>query len=262
MDLNQFVGGLRGAPTEMCNRIELGVQTDIGCHRKNNEDRFAYDLSLGIFVVSDGMGGCAGGEIASQMAVEQLVAAYRLLHGSTANTLSISDALYHAVAVANTAVHVYAENEQSLHGMGATLVAIAVKGTSVVIANIGDSRAYLLRQNTATQITLDHSLFAEQMRDGILQTMEAAGSPLQSIITRAIGIGAVVEADLFAAELEPGDRILLTSDGLTRYVQDEEIAVIAEQSATPDIACAALIELARNRGGEDNVTCLLLAWVK
>jgi serine/threonine protein phosphatase PrpC len=250
-------------PTETCNRIELAAQTDIGCHRQNNEDRFAYDLALGIFAVSDGMGGCAGGEIASQMAVERLIAAYRLLHSSTVvNSLSISESLYHAVASANTAVYVRAENEHALRGMGATLVAIAVEGRSAVIANIGDSRAYLLRQNTAMQITLDHSFIAEQVREGTLRAREAANSPLQSTITRAIGIGAVVEPDLFAAELEPGDRILLTSDGLTRCVRDEEIAAIAAPSATSDAACAALIEVARDRGGADNVTCLLLTWVE
>jgi serine/threonine protein phosphatase PrpC len=249
-------------PTEICNGIELAAQTDIGCHRQNNEDRFAYDLPLGIFAVSDGMGGCAGGEIASQMAVEQLITAYRLLRSSTSSAISISDALYHAVASANAAVYARAESDPSLRGMGATLVAIAVEGTSAVIANIGDSRAYLLRQNTATQITLDHSFLAEQVREGTIQARDAANSPLQSTITRAIGIGAVVEADLFAAELEPGDRILLASDGLTRYVHDEEIAAMASPSIASDAACAALIELARNRGGADNVTCLLLNWLE
>lgn len=245
---------------EMGDRIELAAQTDIGCHRKNNEDRFAYDLSLGIFAVSDGMGGCAGGEVASQMAVEQLIASYRLLRSATVDTLSISDALYHAVASANTAVHALAEDELSLRGMGATLVAIAIEGASAVIANIGDSRAYLLRHNTSTQITLDHSFVTEQEREGTLRAEAAVNLPLQSIITRAVGTESAVEADLFAAELEPGDRILLASDGLTRYVHDEEIAAIATPPATPDHACSALIELARNRGGADNVTCLLLAW--
>jgi serine/threonine protein phosphatase PrpC len=244
----------------MGERIELAAQTDIGCHRQNNEDRFAYDLSFGIFAVSDGMGGNAGGEIASQLAVEQLITAYRLLRNPPACSLCISDALYHAVVSANTAVHERAQIESSLRGMGATLVAVAVEGASAVIANIGDSRAYLLRQSTSTQITLDHSFIAEQARAGTLRSEDAANSPLRSTITRAVGVGPVVEADLFAAELEPGDRILLASDGLTRYVRDEEIAAIAIPPATADVACAGLIELARQRGGADNVTCLLLTW--
>ncbi|WP_213806537.1 protein phosphatase 2C domain-containing protein [Granulicella sp. dw_53] len=244
----------------MGERIKMAAQTDIGCYRKNNEDRFAYDLSLGIFAVSDGMGGCAGGEVASQLAVEQLIVAYRLLRNSTISPLGISDALYHAIISANTAVYERARRESSLAGMGATLVAIAVEGSAAVIANIGDSRAYLLRESASTQITLDHSFVAEQVRAGTLRAEDAANSLLQSTITRAIGIEAVVEADLFAAQLEVGDRVLLTSDGLTRYVRDEEIAAIAKPPVTPEAACAALIELARSRGGADNVTCLLLLW--
>jgi protein phosphatase len=245
----------------MSEQIEVAAQTDIGCRRKNNEDSVAYDRSLGIFAVSDGMGGSEGGEIASQLAVEQLIAAFRLLRSSSAGVaISLADALYHAVNSANAAVYARAQAEPALRGMGATLVAMAIEGSAAVIANVGDSRAYLLRQGASTQITLDHSFVAEQVRAGVLTLEEAARSPMQSTITRAIGITPSVEADLFAAELGPGDRILLASDGLIRYVPDEELATVAAPPTPLDAACAQLINLTLARGGADNITCLIVGW--
>jgi serine/threonine protein phosphatase PrpC len=245
----------------MSQQIEVAAQTDIGCRRKNNEDSLAYDRSLGIFAVSDGMGGSEGGEIASLLAVEQLIAAFRLLRSSSAGVaISLADALYHAVGSANAAVYARAQAEPALRGMGATLVAMAIEGSSAVISNVGDSRAYLLRQGTSTQITLDHSFVAEQVRAGVLTPEQAAHSPMQSTITRAIGITASVEADLFAAELGPGDRILLASDGLIRYVPDEELATLAAPPTPLAAACANLIDLTLSRGGADNITCLLVGW--
>ncbi len=245
----------------MSDQIEVAAQTDIGCRRKNNEDSVGYDRSLGIFAVSDGMGGSEGGEIASQLAIEQLIYAFGLLRSSSAGVaISLADALYHAVGSANAAVYARAQADPALRGMGATLVAMAIEGTAAVIANVGDSRAYLLRQGASTQITLDHSLVAEQVRAGVLTVEEAARSPLQSTITRAIGISASVEVDLFAAELGPGDRILLASDGLIRYVPDAEIAALSAPPTPLDAACAALIELTRSRGAADNITCLLVGW--
>jgi protein phosphatase len=245
----------------MSGPIEVAAQTDIGCRRKNNEDSVAYDSSLGIYAVSDGMGGSEGGEIASGLAVEQVMAAFRLLRSSAAGVaISVADSLYHAVGSANAAVYARSQAEPALRGMGATLVAMAVEGSSAVIANVGDSRAYLLRHGEATQITLDHSLVAEQVRAGMLTPEQAALSPMQSTITRAIGIAPSVEADLFAAELGPGDRILLASDGLIRYVPDGELAVLAAPPQPLAAACAGLIELTRARGGADNITCLLVGW--
>jgi protein phosphatase len=245
----------------MSEQIQVAAQTDIGCRRKNNEDSVAYDTTLGIFAVSDGMGGSEGGEIASQLAIEQLFQAFRLLRSSSAGVaISLADALYHAVGSANAAVYARAQAEPALRGMGATLVAMAIEGSSAVIANVGDSRAYLLRAGVSTQITLDHSFVAEQVRAGVLTPEEAARSPLQSTITRAIGITPSVEADLFAAELGPGDRILLASDGLIRYVPDEEIANVTAPPTPLEDVCATLVDLTRSRGGADNITCLLVGW--
>ena len=241
--------------------VQVAARTDVGCRRQNNEDAFAYDAALGIFAVSDGMGGSAGGEVASQLAVEQLLSAYAVLRHAPGDAPSLADILYHAVGSANAHVYARAQAEPALRGMGATLVAMAVEGSAAVIANVGDSRAYLLRGGVATQITLDHSFVAEQVRAGLLSAEEAACSPLQSTITRALGIGPDVEADLFAAELTPGDRILLASDGLMRYVSDEEIAATALRCPQPEATCAALVELTRARGAADNITCLVVLWV-
>ena len=183
-----------------------------------------------------------------------------MAEAEAAEPISMADALYHAVSSANAAVYARSEADPTVRGMGATMVAIAIDGPHAVIANVGDSRAYLLRSGTATQITLDHSLVAEQVRAGVLTPEDAARSPLQSTITRALGTRATVEADLFAAELAPGDRILLASDGLMRHVSDEEIATLAAPPATLEAACTALIELTRARGAADNVTCLLVGW--
>jgi len=245
----------------MSDQIRVAAQTDIGCRRKNNEDSLGYDRDLGIFAVSDGMGGSEGGEIASRLAVEELISAFRLLRSSYAGVaISLADALYHACGRANAAVHARSLGEPALRGMGATLVAMAIEGSAAVIANVGDSRAYLLRQGASTQITLDHSFVAEQVRAGVITLEEAARSPMQSTITRAIGITPSVEVDLFAAELGPGDRILLASDGLVRYVPDEEIASLAAPPVALEAACSTLIELTRSRGGADNITCLLVGW--
>jgi protein phosphatase len=240
--------------------VQVAAQTDVGCQRQNNEDSFAYDAELGIFAVSDGMGGSAGGEIASQVAVEQLLSVFAELRHVDGSEHALADALYHAIGRANAAVYDRAQANPALRGMGATLVALAVQGSSAVIANIGDSRAYLLRHGVATQITLDHSLVAEQVRAGVMRAEDAASSPMQSAITRAVGTEPEVEADLFASDLMPGDRILLASDGLTRYVLDEEIARVAESRPDPQSTCAELIAIARSRGGADNITCLAVLW--
>lgn len=241
--------------------MKVAARTDIGCRRQNNEDSYAYDVDLCIFAVSDGMGGSAGGEIASALTVEQLIRSFRSLRSTQAMDEGyLAESLHRAVASANDAVYSRARSEPALSGMGATLVTLAFQEGSAVIANVGDSRAYLLRNGTVTQITHDHSLVAEQVRAGILTAEQAAVSPLQSTITRAIGIEPEVQVDLFAAQLEMGDRILLTTDGLFRYLSDEEISQLAGGAMEPREVCDALIELTRARGAADNVTCLLFIW--
>jgi serine/threonine protein phosphatase PrpC len=257
--------------------VEVAVLTDVGCRRTNNEDSFGYDVATQIFAVCDGMGGMAAGEVASHTAVGHLVQFYGALSASeSAAATPGEERLYHAIVYANQQVRALAGNSADLHGMGTTLVAACVNGNNIVIGNVGDSRAYFLRDGACVQITLDHSFVAEQLRSGMLTAEEAEASPLQSVITRAIGTADAVEPDLFAASLEPGDIVLLTTDGLTRYADAEQIAALILGSgrdqetqgkeasgALPgpgDLsqACQALVDAAKVQGAVDNVTCLLL----
>ncbi len=237
--------------------LKAAALSDIGCKRTNNEDSFGYDEALGVYVVSDGMGGSAAGEVASYLCVTETLASYARLRAANPQ-MAAYDLLYHSVQQAHDAVYRRASEEPGMRGMGATLVAVCFAGRSAVVANVGDSRAYLVRGGICTQITKDHSLAEEQVRHGLMTAEQAAASPIATTITRAMGVGAQVEADLFAAEMTPGDRLLLATDGLMRHVSDDEIASLVTEASDPEQGCASLVEITRKRGAGDNVTCLLL----
>lgn len=240
----------------------LGVKTDLGRVRENNEDKADFyepeDPTLlatrGCFyAVADGMGGHAAGQIASEMALKQVIAAY---YDSASPT--IQTALSEAVVAANEAIHRLATLVPSRSGMGTTLTALIVVEDSVYVAQVGDSRAYLIRGGSIRQVTEDHSWVAEQVRLGGMTAEEAEVSPYRNVITRSIGTQSTVELDLFAEEARSGDRWVLCSDGLTGHVADDEILRIASEQA-PSEACRQLVEVACARGGRDNVTVLVLA---
>jgi serine/threonine protein phosphatase PrpC len=241
----------------MMSHMKTAALSDIGCKRTNNEDSFGYDESLNVYVVSDGMGGSAAGEIASYLCVTETLACYGRLQAANPS-MAAYDLLYHSVRQAHEAVSRRASEEPALRGMGATLVAVCFAGRSAVVANVGDSRAYLFRGGIGTQITQDHSLAEEQVRLGLMTSEEAANSPIATTITRAMGVGAQLEPDLFAAEMVPGDRLLLATDGLMRHLSDAEIASLVTEARDPEQGCASLIHLTRERGAGDNVTCLLV----
>lgn len=243
----------------MSHEIRVAALTDVGCARKNNEDAFGYDEAARVYVVSDGMGGSAAGEVASQTAVNEAVHSFARMRSLAQSTaMPAQDLLYHAVRRANAVVHALGKSNPEWAGLGATLVAASIQGSVAVVANVGDSRAYLLRNGECLQITEDHSLVAEQVRMGLLSAERAAGHPQSAVITRAIGIQPEVEVDLFAAELTAGDRLLLATDGLMRHVTDAEIGVLGGRCPDLETACTGLVELAKQRGARDNVTCLLL----
>jgi protein phosphatase len=241
--------------------LDFAAATDIGCRRTNNEDSYGYDAEQHIYVVCDGMGGNAAGEVASGMAVRTLIDSFEALslNGADAHGSSpVENRLLASIFEANRAVREAGMQNPELHSMGTTLVCACLDGNRVVVGNVGDSRAYLLRNGTCIQITLDHSLLDEEVRSGNMTPEMAAASNLQSVITRAIGVADTVEPDLFAASLQVNDLLLLASDGLTRYVQPEEIAMAASDGAELTVICQALIDHAKERGGADNITCLLL----
>jgi serine/threonine protein phosphatase PrpC len=237
-------------------RLAVDALSDVGCVRTNNEDAYGYDSELGIFVICDGMGGMAAGEVASSNSVAALVNTFA---ESAGTALPVSTRLQQAVHTANTTVWTMGQLPEH-KGMGTTAVAAAIDGQKLIIANVGDSRAYAFQNGLATQITVDHSYINELIRNGTLTKENAHLADLhgyESVITRAIGVSETVEPDYFSIDLTPGTQILIATDGLTRYLNGDEIATILQ--ATPfESTCANLIDLAKRRGGHDNITCLLL----
>lgn len=231
-------------------------KSDAGRQREKNEDRFAAASivlpsgEVTLLAVADGMGGAAGGEVASQRTVAELI---RILNQAPPG-VSDGEILAAGVAAANETVYEQAQSVAELHGMGTTLVAVLVRGQQATVAHVGDSRAYLVRDGTPYRLTADHSWVAEQVRMGDLTEEEAGASDLRNVLTRSIGVkpGVVPEvAEPFG--LRPGDALLLCSDGLYGVVDDATIAA-AVRDADPALAAQRLVDLANRRGGPDNIT--------
>jgi len=234
--------------------------SDRGRKRPSNEDAFGYSIEHGVYLVCDGMGGAAAGEIASSLAVDE---AMRLLTGRAAET-PLDVAIDQAIAAANDAIYSRSQVNPKLSGMGTTLVALVVEERRVRVLNIGDSRCYRLRNGHLEQVTQDHSLVEEQVRLGRLTPAEARRSPLRNVITRALGTQSRITPDVFELEAEPGDLFLLCSDGLTRELSDAKIesllaAGLPLAGPSPIELCNQLVEAANRAGGGDNITCLLLS---
>jgi PPM family protein phosphatase len=228
--------------------------TDRGLKRPSNEDAFGYSVEHGVYVVCDGMGGAAAGEIASSLAVDEVMKLLTSRDG--ANPLP-TDA-EQAVAAANQAIFARAERSNKLSGMGTTMVALLASERQAWMVNVGDSRGYQLRKGRLQQITVDHSLVEEQVRLGRLDPVDALRSPLRNVITRALGTQSAVTADIFELETEPGDLFLLCSDGLTRELSDTFIESLLSVGAPLEELCSRLVSAANQAGGHDNVTCLLV----
>ena len=235
-------------------QIDVAALSDRGLRRPKNEDSFGYVLDANIFVVCDGMGGHAGGEIASSTAVKTTLQAYKQLCG---RDMAPATRLRSAIAQANSTVWNMAKQDQNLFGMGTTLVAACVLRDSLLIGNLGDSRAYFLRGDRCVQVTRDHSYAAELMRRRWSGASDGVPAHMQQVITRAIGVDAVVTPDFFICDLKSGDTVLLTTDGLTRYAGVEELGRSIYKHSDLGQICHSLIAIAHGRGAEDNVTCLL-----
>ena len=228
--------------------------TDRGRKRESNEDAFGFSVEHGVYVVCDGMGGAAAGEIASSLAVEEMM---RLLTGRDGAHRLLEDAEA-AVASANAAIFMRASSSENLNGMGTTLVTLLAEDQRGWMINVGDSRGYRLRNSHLEQITLDHSLVEEQVRMGRMDPVEAQRSPFKNVITRALGTQSSVTPDIFELENEPGDLFMLCSDGLTRELADPTIEWILKLDLPLQDLCARLVEAANDAGGHDNITCLLV----
>ena len=228
-------------------KIVSGAATDTGQVREGNEDSYLVDRRLELFAIADGMGGHRAGEVASATALEGLQAAVD-------SGIPVGD----AVGRANTAVWDMASADTSLAGMGTTLTAAWSDGTTLTVAHVGDSRAYLLRDDTLQRVTVDHSLVEELIRDGKLTEEQASVHPQRSIITRALGVDSTVDVDVYSLVLQPNDRVMLCSDGLTSMVRANGIAQILRSEPDPTAAANALVDAANEAGGDDNITVLVL----
>jgi serine/threonine protein phosphatase PrpC len=235
--------------------FEVAALSDVGCLRTNNEDSFGYDLAHQVFVVCDGMGGMAAGEVASRVAVEQLLSGYGEVDSLET---TVEKRLHRAIVSANHVVWAAAQSHEQLRGMGTTLVAVCADGHRIVIGNVGDSRAYFLRDGGCIQITQDHSFAAEADPDGISADENVRRNGPGLFITRAIGADSTVEPDLFCAHVQSGDMVLLATDGLSRYADSEAIGQQVNGEKSLADSCRDLIRIATEQGAEDNVTCLLL----
>lgn len=239
----------------MTHKILVAAVSDVGCVRTNNEDSFGYDPAHQVYVVCDGMGGMAAGEVASQMAVGTFLQSV----AASDTALPVESVLDQAIRAANEAVH-QAGMQPAHKGMGTTLVAACIRDLKLYIGNVGDSRAYLIQHHQCTQITIDHSYLNELIRTGVVDVKDAANvdvKGMQTVITRAIGVEATVDPDYFSVSLTPGDVVLLASDGLTRYVEQKELSLLVG-SCDLEGSARNLISLAKERGGSDNITTLLL----
>jgi serine/threonine protein phosphatase PrpC len=230
---------------------EAAARTSTGRVRTSNEDTFGYRADRGIFLVCDGMGGAAGGEVASRMTVQ------KIMDKLTSDSAPGHEALHEAIAEANRAVVECAERDPGLYGMGTTLVALLLQPGTALIAHAGDSRCYLFRDRQLTRCTHDHSLVDEQMRMGTMTREEAERSPFRSVITRAVGTQKSVMEEIVEIEAKPGDVFLLCTDGLTREVTEEHITDVLQAEKDLDTAATRLVDAANEAGGRDNITCLL-----
>jgi serine/threonine protein phosphatase PrpC len=258
-----FTARLEGEAVQI---VSSGL-SDVGRVRTNNEDSFRIVEALNLFILSDGMGGEAHGEVASAMAVdvinkyceaEKEDSGETVLDEVPANISSRTRRLKNAVAQANFQIFQAAQKNPEQRGMGATITALWLKDTVLSIAHVGDSRAYLLRSGNLQQLTNDHSLVAEQVRRGLITPQQAEESEMQSVLLRALGAHPEVEIDVDEVGIIPRDVLLLCSDGLTRMVTEPEIAGALQAETVPSTAAERLIALANENGGIDNVTVIVV----
>ncbi|HVZ77525.1 MAG TPA: Stp1/IreP family PP2C-type Ser/Thr phosphatase [Gemmatimonadaceae bacterium] len=226
--------------------------------RSGNEDNFAVDLNAdrGVFMVADGMGGHAAGEVASEMAVQIVLRELTALHDISAATAGqqVAQALRHA----NRAIHDRTLTEVDKQGMGTTASVLLLSGSRYLIGQVGDSRVYLLRDGALVQLTKDHSYVQEQVDLGNLTPEQARYHPYSNVITRCVGASPDVEPDVYTGEVRVGDVYLVASDGLTGMVDDRRLAQLLMARSAPERKVAALISEANGRGGLDNITAIVV----
>lgn len=242
--------------------ISARGQTDVGQRRDHNEDALLVDESLRLYVVADGMGGHAGGGTASRLAVETIQSALKAEReknpdafggNHTLEDSPLPEILRAAVEEACHVIFNAAQSDPELAGMGTTVTAVAIDGQCAFVAHVGDSRCYLIRDKRIFQVSEDHSLVNEQLKAGAISADEARRSRFRNIITRSVGFENDVQVDLLALELAEGDHLVVCCDGLSNLVEDREILEVVESNPLGE-SPKKLIDLANERGGDDNIT--------
>jgi PPM family protein phosphatase len=249
--------------------VEAGVNTNPGRKRTRNEDLPVSDAGLGLFLVIDGMGGHARGDVASQLIGETVHQFIRDTAGDKDKTWPFAfdphvsfnwNRMTTAVTMADTQLARRISENDELRGMGATMTGALIEGDSAVISHVGDCRTYLIRAGHIEQLTQDHSWVAEQVRTGAIDRLEAKRHPMRNVVTRAVaGLEENFQLDVRELPVLAGDRLLLCSDGLHGMTTDEELLEhVSRSDADPQAACDALVALANERGAPDNVTVIII----
>ena len=238
--------------------LNWAARSDVGMIRSGNEDNFFAEANSarGLFIVADGMGGHAAGEVASEMAVQ--IVARELNAIKDLNAADTEQRVMAAMRHANLAIYERTISEVDKQGMGTTVSLLVLAGRRYLIGQVGDSRIYLLRDGALRQLTKDHSYVQEQVDAGYLTPEQARYHPYSNVITRCVGASDDVEPDTFAGEARAGDLYLVASDGLTGMVDDRRLHQLLVSRATPDRIVDALISEANGRGGLDNITAVLV----
>ena len=232
------------------------ARTDVGIVRSGNEDNYLMLAERGVFIVADGMGGHAAGEVASEMAVRITSHEIGSLRGLS--DADASDRMRTAIRAANDAIFERTLSEHDKRGMGTTATVLVLMPRRYLIGQVGDSRAYLLRGGQLLQLTKDHSYVQEQVDAGFLTPEQARYHPYSNVITRCVGANDSVEPDVFAGPVQAGDVFLVASDGLTGMVEDRRLQQLIASNAAPRRVVDALIAEANGRGGLDNITAVLV----
>lgn len=237
-------------------KFTCAARTDIGIVRTGNEDNYLMLAEHGIFIVADGMGGHAAGEVASEMAVRITSQSIGSLRGLSDD--EAGDRIRHAIRSANDAIFERTLSEQDKRGMGTTATVLVLMPGRYLIGQVGDSRAYLLRDGQLQQVTKDHSYVQEQVDAGLLTPDQARVHPYSNVITRCVGAGIDVAPDIYFGSLDPGDVLLLASDGLTGMLEDEQLSNIMEAEGGPQVWVDRMVTEANRRGGLDNITAIVI----
>jgi serine/threonine protein phosphatase PrpC len=237
-------------------QFSCAARTDVGIVRSGNEDNYLMLADRGIFIVADGMGGHAAGEVASEMAVRLISRDLGTVRGFPDD--EIAERMRQSIRAANAAIYERTLTEHDKRGMGTTATALVLLPNRYLIGHVGDSRAYRLRDGVFEQVTKDHSYVQEQVDAGLLTPEQARVHPYSNVITRCVGANQDVIPDTYSGDLRPGDVVLLASDGLTGMLEDEHIHKILEAPGGPQEWVDAMINDANRRGGLDNITAIIV----